>query len=289
MSTLIGLIRLARPKDWIKSVFVLLPVPFALASGEGELDPVRFALGLFGFCLVSSAVYCYNDAHDAEADRLHPRKKNRPVASGAVSLNAALMESIALLAAGSGLLYASGSLSALWLTLLYATANGFYTHYAKHIAPLDIFLLSSFFILRVFLGCALVDAIPSNWLLLCSSTLALFLVLAKRRADLAAGLDETHRQSLSGYSLAFLEQAMSITGGIAFLSYALYSMEADIFVPGREFYCLPFAAAGLLEYLRLALVRNVGGSPVDAATSEPSVLLCSVGWIIALALSLQMP
>ena len=288
MGKLAALIRLARPKDWTKSVFVLLPVPFALATHDGKLDLARFVLGLAGFCLVSSAVYCYNDARDAEADRLHPRKKSRPVASGLVSVREAYLEAIVLLTAGSALSYLSGSLAALWITLGYAALNGFYTHYAKHIAPLDIFLLASFFVLRVFLGCALVSAAPSNWLVLCSSTLALFLALAKRRGDLLAGLDESHRQSLSGYSLPFLDQAMGITAGIAFLSYALYCKDALIFEPGREFYSLPFAAAGLLDYLRLALVRGIGGSPVDTATSQPSILICGVGAILALAISLKM-
>ena len=287
MRKLAALIRLARPKDWTKSIFVLLPVPFALAAHEAHFDPVRFGLGLLGFCLVSSAVYCYNDARDAEVDRLHPKKKSRPVAAGLVSVREAYLEAILLLGAGCALSYLSGSLGALWLTLLYAGLNGFYTHYAKHVAPLDVFLLASFFVIRVFVGCALVGAAPSNWLLLCSSTLALFLALAKRRGDLVAGLDETHRPSLSGYSLGFLDQAMGITAGIAFLSYALYCKDAPIFQPGREFYSLPFAAAGLLDYLRLALVRGIGGSPVDTATSEPSILICGIGAILALAVSIQ--
>jgi 4-hydroxybenzoate polyprenyltransferase len=288
MRKLAAMIRLARPKDWVKSVFVLLPVPFALAAHDGRFDLARFALGLAGFCLVSSAVYCYNDARDAEADRLHPRKKTRPVAAGLVSVPQAYLEAIVLLTAGTGLSYLSGSLGALWLTLLYAIANGFYTHYAKHVAPLDLLLLSSFFMLRVLLGCALVSAVPSSWLLLCSGTLALFLALGKRRGDLLAGLDESHRQSLSGYSLPFLDQAMFMTAGIAFLTFALYCKDARIFEPGREFYSLPFAAAGLLDYLRLALVRGIGGSPVDTATSEPSILICGVGAILALAISIRM-
>ncbi len=287
MRKLAALIRLARPKDWTKSVFVLLPVPFALAAHDGKLDPLRFLLGLAGFCLVSSAVYCYNDARDAEADRLHPKKKSRPVASGLVTVREAYLEAIALLTLGTGLSYLSGSLGALWLTLLYAIANGFYTHYAKHVAPLDVFLLASFFLIRVLLGCALVGAAPSSWLLLCSGTLALFLGLAKRRGDLLAGLDESHRQSLSGYSLPFLDQAMTITAGIAFLAYALYCKDAKIFEPGREFYSLPFAAAGLFDYLRLAMVRGIGASPVDTATSQPSILICGVGAILTLAISLK--
>jgi len=283
-----GLLRLARPKDWIKGVFILLPVPFAMAAGAGQLSWPTLAIGILGFSLMSSAVYCYNDAQDAEADRLHPTKCRRPVASGLVSRRAAFIAAAVLCAASLGLLLLAGKPGALLLTAAYGAANLVYSHYAKHIPPLDIFLLASFFMIRVFLGCVLVETTPSNWLLLCSSTLALFLVLAKRRADLVAGLGSEHRQSLSGYSVPFLDQAMGMTAGIAVLSYALYSLEAAIFIPGREFASLPFAAAGILDYLRLAQVHGIGGSPVDTALSEPSVLICGLGWATAVMWSLNL-
>ncbi len=283
-----GLIRLARPKDWGKGIFILLPVPFALASGEGVLNLTSLVLGVLGFSLMSSAVYCYNDAQDAEADRLHPTKRNRPVASGEVSRKLAFSASLTLCLLSLALMLAVGSAKALLLTVGYAGANLVYSHYAKHIPPLDVFLLASFFMIRVFLGCVLVQTSPSNWLLLCSSTLALFLVLAKRRADLASGLGSDHRQSLAGYSVPFLDQAMSLTAGVAFLSYALYSLDAAVFLPGREFASLPFAAAGLLDYLRLAHVHGVGGSPVDTAFSEPSIMICGLGWATAVLWSLDL-
>ena len=283
-------VRLARVKDWVKNVFILLPLPFALASGNiAELDVLRFALGLAGFCLVSSAVYCYNDALDAEADRLHPKKKLRPVAAGLISVRAAMVLAFGLLAAGGTLEALSGSPLALSLTMTYAGLNVLYSRYAKHRAPVDILMLASFFILRVYVGCALVGAAPSNWLLLCSFTVSLFLVLTKRRADLVEGVDETHRQALAGYNLEFLNQAMGITAGIALLSYALYTMETSLFIEGREFWSVPFVAAGLLDYLRLAHTRGLGGSPVDVALSEPSILLWGGGWVIAILTSLDLP
>ena len=283
-----AMVRLARPRDWAKNVFVLLPMPFAIAAGGATLDPVTLLCGLVGLSLVSSAVYCYNDARDAEADRLHPTKKRRPVASGELAVRTAYLEAAVLGVSGLGLAAVSGSTTALALIATYAGSNAVYTHYAKHVAPLDVFLLTSFFVLRVFLGCALVAAAPSSWLLLCSSTLALFLVLAKRRAEFASGLDSDHRGSLAGYTLSFLDQACGVTAGIAFLSYALYSMESALFVPGREFAALPFVAAGLLDYLRLAHLRNLGGSPVDAALREPGLMLCGLGWAGALWWSLAL-
>lgn len=284
-----SMIRLARPKDWIKGVFVLAPVPFAIAAGGDVPDLAPLGVGLLGFSLVSSAVYCYNDARDAEADRSHPQKRHRPVAAGRVSATQARVEAAVLLLAGFAVVGATGKPDAALLAATYVVANVVYSHYAKHVAPLDVFLLSSFYMIRVFLGCVLIGAAPSNWLLLCASTLALFLGLAKRRADLASGLGEEHRASLSGYSLAFLDQAMGVTAGIAFLSYALYSIEATAFTPGREFASLPFVAAGLLDYLRLAHVHGIGGSPVDTALSEPSILICAVGWAASVLWSLQLP
>ena len=122
---------------------------------------------------------------------------------------------------------------------------------------LDVFLLSSGFVIRVLLGCALVSAPPSTWLLLCTTTLALFLGFAKRRADLKEGLDHHHRPSLRGYSMSFLDQAMAICAGVAILSYALYSIEAKVLLPGREMASMPFVAYGILNYLRMADVEDV--------------------------------
>jgi hypothetical protein len=144
---------------------------------------------------------------------------------------------------------------------------------------LDVFLLSSGFVIRVLLGCALVAAPPSAWLLLCTSSLALFLGFAKRRADLKEGLDHQHRPSLRGYSLAFLDQAITITAGIAAVSYALYSIETKLLLPGREMASMPFVVYGILEYLRLADVENVGGSPVDVVYHSITMQVCAVGWM----------
>lgn len=282
------LVELSRPKHWIKNVFVLMPLPFALASGTAEVHLARFLVGFVGFCLANSAVYAFNDAHDVERDQIHPKKRSRPVASGRVSVRAAHLWSLTLLALGAVLAHASGSRMALVLLLIYAALNLFYCLRGKHIPLVDVFLLSTGFVIRVLLGCALVHVEPSNWLLLCSSTLALFLALAKRWGDLAKGLDAEHRPSLAGYNRDFLHQAMGIMTATTLISYALYCMEAAVLVPGREFASLPFVVFGVLEYLRRVHVRQDGGSPVDTLLSSPALIVCGFGWVVATIWSVQL-
>jgi 4-hydroxybenzoate polyprenyltransferase len=265
-----------------------MPVPFALAA-NASLDPGVFALGFAGFCLVNSAVYAFNDAQDADQDRRHPKNRNRPVASGRVSKAQARLWSMFLLAGGMVLTILSGSGAATVIVLSYAVLNALYSLGAKNLALVDVFILSSGFVLRVLLGCALIDVTPSSWLLLCSSALALFLALAKRRADLARGLGSDHRPSLSGYTQAFIEQVMGITAGMTIIAYALYCMEAEVLVRGREFASLPFVVFGIFDYIRVAHLENRGGSPVDLILSSPTIMICGLGWALATIWSLGLP
>jgi 4-hydroxybenzoate polyprenyltransferase len=283
-----ALIQLARPKHWIKNVFVLLPVPFALkALGDQGFSLGAFLLGLAGFCLVNSAVYTLNDLCDAAADRLHPRKRFRPIAAGVVSRGVAMAEIIGLCAAGMGLCLAADRPGCVLIAAVYVVLNVAYNLGAKHVPLLDVFLLSSGFVLRVLLGCVLVSAPPSPWLLLCTSTLALFLGFTKRRADLTEELDLNHRPSLRGYSKAFLDQAMTVCAGVAVLAYALYCIEVKgVLQPGREMASVPFVAYGVLNYLRMVHVQGIGASPVDVAIHSPSTQLCAIGWLVAVTWSL---
>jgi 4-hydroxybenzoate polyprenyltransferase len=281
-------VRLARPKDWAKNVFVLMPMPFALAAG-GTLKLPSFLLGVAGFSLVTSAVYAVNDAMDAERDRVHERKRERPVASGRVSKRAAFLFALALLGAGTGLALLSGAPTALLVIAAYVAKELGYQLGLKHVPLVDVFLLSSGFVLRVVLGAELLGTSPSNWLLLCSSTLALFISLAKRRGELARGMDGAHRPSLSGYTLAYLDQAMAVSAGMILIAYALYCMDAQVLLPRREFASLPFVVFGVLEYLRLVQVRGKGSSPVDLLLASPALVVCGVGWMLASLWSVGLP
>jgi 4-hydroxybenzoate polyprenyltransferase len=275
------LLRLSRPLHWVKNGFVLMPLPFALAAGA-RVEPLSFALGLLGFCLANSAVYAFNDAEDAERDRLHPDKANRPVASGRVSVAGARAFSGLLLLGSFGLMWASGRPDALLVTGAYVGLNLAYNLGGKHVPLLDVFLLASFYVLRVTLGCVLLDVVPSNWLLLCTSTLALFLSLAKRRADIVMGLEPEHRPVLDGYTRAFLDQAMGISAATTLIAYALYCLDAQVLLPGREFASLPLVVFVVLEYLRMAQVKDEGGSPVELVLRSPLLILCALGWLVAI-------
>ena len=172
---------------------------------------------------------------------------------------------------------------------MYAGLNVIYSCWGKHVSLVDVFLLSSGFVLRVVLGCALVGVAPSSWLLLCSSGLALFLALAKRRADLISGVAGDHRPSLSGYNVPFLDHAMGITAALTLMGYALYCIDAEVLLAGREFATLPFVVFGVLDYLRLVHVNQEGGSPVDLLLTSPTLLFSGIGWVGATLWSVRLP
>lgn len=279
------LVRLARPRDWAKAVFILLPVPFALRAGQGELDVVSFATGTLGFCLASSAVYALNDVRDADADRRHPTKRTRPVASGAVPERVALVWGAGLAVLGLLLAAATGRPAVPALVVVYLAVNACYSLGAKNQPLLDVFLLASGFLIRVLVGCALVGAPPSSWLLLCTFWIALFLAFGKRRADLVRGTGADDRPKRLGYTEGFLDHAMGIAAGIAMLAYSLYGHEAGAFVPGRELAGLPFVAFGFLHLLRLAHQGELRDAPVELAFRSRTLQACGAGWALATAWS----
>jgi 4-hydroxybenzoate polyprenyltransferase len=280
------LIELSRPKHWIKNVFVFLPVPFALAAGA-HLDVAVFAAGLLSFCLAASAVYAFNDAQDAERDRAHEDKRHRPIASGRISKPVAYVWSGLLSIVGLALAYSTHHPHVLTLYVLYLAVNAAYSLIFKHVALLDAFLVAGMYVMRALLGCALVSADPSNWMLLVSYALALFISLAKRRADLVKGHGEATRPALLGYSESFLDQAIGISAGMAIIGYALYTMESEVLIGSRKFAALPFVVFGVLDYLRMAHVQRAGGSPVDMLLRSPTLLLAGVGWLGATLWSLN--
>lgn len=281
-------LHLIRPKHWLKNVFVLMPLPFALAAGS-HFDLVVFGIGLMAMCAANSAVYVFNDCWDANRDKLHPKKKYRPVAAGRVSRVRAMMMSAALCGLSLLLAWITARLLVLPILLSYLVLQVFYCLRGKQFPLVDVFLLSSGFVLRVLLGCALVMASPSSWLLLCSSSFALFLALAKRRADLVQGVDTEHRPSLAGYSQGFLDQALAVSAGLTVMAYALYCMDAKVLIPGREFASLPFVVFGVMEYLRIIQKIDTGESPVDLWLSSRSLIFCGVAWIVAILFSVRLP
>jgi 4-hydroxybenzoate polyprenyltransferase len=286
--SLVDIGRLLRPRHWLKNVFVVMPIPFALGDG-GVLDLYVLGIGLVAMCAANSAVYVFNDWVDASRDREHPVKRFRPVASKRVTETTAVILSAGLAICAVTLAILSARVMVVSLIGSYIGLQILYCVRGKELPLVDVFLLTSGFVIRVLLGCALVSALPSNWLLLCSSALAMFLALAKRRADIVGGLTTRHRPSLGGYSRMFLDQALSVSAGMTIIAYALYCMDGQGLLPGREFWSVPFVVFGVMEYLRLVYKTDLGDSPVDVLLSAPSLIVCGTGWLVAAFLSVRLP
>ncbi|MDP2134599.1 MAG: UbiA prenyltransferase family protein, partial [Sulfuritalea sp.] len=199
-----------RPHQWLKNGFVFVGLLF----GHAWSDPVRLgqALAAFAaFCLLASAVYVMNDLIDREQDRLHPRKKHRPLAAGSVSPAAAMVLAALCLLAG-GILAWRWAGSAPWIFLAYVMLNVAYSFGLKHVVILDVFIIAAGFMLRILAGTLGIDIAPSQWLLLCGLMLTLFLGFAKRRAELNALLADSagHRRVLEHYTAPMLDQFIAI-------------------------------------------------------------------------------
>jgi decaprenyl-phosphate phosphoribosyltransferase len=277
---MLALIRLARPKHWIKNAFVAAPLFFTPgALNAANLQAV--ALAFVAFCLAASAIYVVNDWFDRAADRLHPEKRHRPIASGAVTGGAALAFAVLLAAA---CVAAALMLPALFQKLLafYVVLNLGYSAWLKHVSLLDVLIVAAGFVLRVEAGAAAIGIVPSVWIVVCTGLLALFLALAKRRDDLTGDLDAAHRKSLDGYNLRFVDTALAVVLGALLVGYVIYTTDANVirrYGTDRLYMTVPFVVAGVLRYLQIALVEERAGSPTDLAVGDRFLLVCVLGWV----------
>lgn len=276
------LIRLLRPHQWIKNSFVLVGLLFAHAWHDGE----KLTQGLWAFaafCLLSSAVYVFNDLLDREQDRQHPRKRHRPLASGRVGVPAALSLLALCLIAGLGLAFDRAG-EAPWVFVAYLLINGFYSLGAKHVVVLDVFLIAAGFMLRLLAGTLGLGIVPSHWLLLCGLMLTLFLGFAKRRAELSvvAGDPSAHRRVLEDYSEALLDQFTTVTLACTVVSYSLYTLSAEtVALHGSKHLILtiPFVLYGMFRYLFLLHRRGGGGDTAMDMFTDVHLILAGTGWL----------
>ena len=280
---LAAILKTLRPHQWVKNLFVAAPLVFAKHLVDAEYV-LRAVVATLAFCALSGAVYAFNDVRDAEADRAHPTKRHRPVASGALSRRAALTVA-ALLAAG-----ALGV--ALWLGPWFAVFAGAYlavnTTYSlglKQVAFVDVALIAGGFLLRVLGGAAAIDVPASRWLLLCTGLLAAFLGLGKRAHELAAaergGRDaRATRAALAGYSAPVVRTAMVVLGLATTAAYVLYTLDAHtvaFFGTRHLVWTAPFCAIGVARFAQLALGRGGEDSPTEAMLRD---------WVFVLNLAL---
>lgn len=267
-------VRALRPHQWAKNVFVLAAIGFALGDRTLGVSDVHSAivsvlLAFGAFSLASSAIYVLNDLMDVEADRLHPEKCRRPIASGELSEGAAriLAVAVALLAAVLAWL-AGGEPFPVWAILsAYAAINVAYSLGLKRVVLIDVFCIATGFLLRVAVGGAAAEIEISRWLLLCTLFLALFLGLNKRRAELAL-LGENaaeHRANLAQYTTGFLDQMIGVMAACTIVCYTLYTVDdltASKFGEGnRLIWSVPFVVFGLARYMLLARAGTDTGNP----------------------------
>ncbi len=272
-----------RPRQWVKNLFVFAAVIFS----QQLFTPLawRAAAAFAIFCGLSGAIYLFNDVADVDKDRLHPQKKLRPIASGALSVRAALTVGVVLLA---GCLAAAFSLSpAFGLTALaYSVLLTAYSAWLKHLVILDVLTVATGFVLRAVAGAVSVDVEMSGWLLICTILIALFLALGKRRHEYRTltGDAAAHRPILAEYSESFLDQMISVVTASTVTAYALYTMSAETVAKFHTRLLpltLPFVLYGIFRYLYLLYRRDLGGSPSDLVVSDRALLLDALLWMLA--------
>jgi 4-hydroxybenzoate polyprenyltransferase len=259
-----GLLESARPKQWTKNGFLFAALLFAQQYTE-PLQVARVLGAFLVFCALASGVYLLNDVLDAEKDRLHPQKRQRPVASGRLGLRTAVGAALALEA---GALVASWALSP-WFTLVaavYLLNNLAYSMWLKHRVIFDVFLVALGFVLRVVAGALVIDVPISPWILICTMQLALFLALCKRRHELLLMEDGavSTRAVLLQYSPELLDQMISVVTASSLMSYSLYTVSPEVQQRHHTqslHLTIPFVLFGILRYLYLVYKKNLGGSP----------------------------
>jgi 4-hydroxybenzoate polyprenyltransferase len=279
------LIRALRPSEWIKNLLVFAGLLFGgrLDSGDAVADAV---LTFVAFCAISSAGYLFNDLRDRELDRLHPEKRDRPIASGAVSTETAVALALAL-AAGAIALGFAVEADVAGFVALYGAIAAAYSLGLKQLVILDVMTIGSLFILRVVAGAVAVGAHASEFLLICTGMLALFLGFTKRRQEamLEQREDAQTRPVLEHYSLPFLDQMIAMVTASAIITYVIYAVDSPR-VGSKMLATAPSVLYGIFRYLYLIYDRRDTRSTAVILTEDPGMLLAGVTWVASALLVL---
>jgi 4-hydroxybenzoate polyprenyltransferase len=281
-----------RPGQWTKNLLVFAGLLFGLRLFDAAA--VLGALGAFGiFCGLSSTVYLINDIVDRESDRRHPLKAHRPIASGALPVPIALTTAIVLGAAMIAVSLALGWRFAA-VALSYLALQGLYSGPLKHIIIIDVLTLAGGFVLRAVAGAVAVNVGFSHWLLVCTTLLAMFVGLAKRRHEivLLADTAASHRPILGEYSAYLLDQMIAVVTASTLIAYVFYTVSPETQQKfGTQWLGLtiPFPLYGIFRYLYLVHRRQGGGSPADLFLTDRPLLICVALWAIAVAILIYRP
>jgi 4-hydroxybenzoate polyprenyltransferase len=293
-SPLASLLISLRPEQWTKNLVVFAGLLFGKELFDPTGRPLSLALAAFAiFCALSGVVYLVNDVADREADRRHPIKFRRPIASGALSAGSALAAAVAIaavaLAAAYWLKPAFGGVA-----LSYVATQAAYSWRLKHLVIIDVLTIAFGFVLRAVAGAVIVDVPISHWLLVCTVLLALFLALSKRRHELVllAGGAIEHRRILGEYSPYLLDQMIGVVTASTLIAYIFYTISPETvqkFGSDRLGLTIPFPLYGIFRYLYLVHLKEGGGSPTAMLLNDRPLLTCVALWVLAVIVIVYRP
>jgi 4-hydroxybenzoate polyprenyltransferase len=271
-----------RPRQWTKNLLLFAGLLFAAQYDEPGKWIDAF-VAFVAYCAASSAAYIVNDVLDAEDDRRHPLKRNRPIAAGALAPDRAL-KIAAMLA-----IFAVAAMSWFgWASVAYVTGflalQGAYSWRLKHVVLIDVMAIAALFVIRAAAGAEAVDVRISPWLIVCTALLALFLALAKRRGELAAVGESGGRGALAGYSFPLVDQLVSIVAACTIVAYSLYTFEAR--EGSAMMATIPFVVFGIFRYLLLMHREDLGEEPESVLLSDAPILVTIGLWALTSALIL---
>ena len=279
-----------RINQWTKNAFIFAPLIF-----DGKLTHfpsfLRILIGTIIFSVLYSGIYVFNDIVDVEADRLHPRKKNRPIASGTISIRNARIFSIALIASA---LLCGGFLQSEFLLILVLVLfiNIIYTFFLKRIPIIDVIAIGVLFLLRLVAGVVLITVkMFSPWLYLVTFMLSLYLGFGKRRSELAAltGNSSQTRPVLNGYSLELLDQLITIVSSVTIMAYSLYTFSGPT-LPGNNFMMItiPIVIYGIFRYHYLIQIKHAGGAPEEVLLRDRPLQVTILIYLLAVCIGLYL-
>ena len=271
-----------RPPEWIKNLLVFAGLLFSQKLNEGP-QIVDAVVTFVAFCAISSVVYLVNDLRDAPLDRRHPEKRHRPIASRELAEPTAAVAAAVLAVIAIGISFAGVSAGVAGLVALYGVTTVAYSAILKRLVIIDVMTIASLFILRVVAGAVAVEAHASEWLLLCTAMLALFLGFTKRRQEAMAEMGEvakggTSRPVLEHYSLPFLDQMVAMVTAGAIMSYAIYAVNSPL-IGSKMLATGPSVLYGIFRYLYLIYDRRDTRSTAAILTEDPGMVFAGISWI----------
>lgn len=283
------LVQSLRPTQWTKNFFIFAPLVFAKEFFELDLwikTGATFAI----FCFFSSALYLVNDLLDVEEDKLHPKKSQRPIASGRVAPSQAVVAGVILAVLSLALAFLLNT-NFFIVCAIYGVLQLAYSLKLKHVVILDVFIIAAGFVIRVVAGGLVIQVPLSSWLLICTTLLALFLAMSKRRHELVLleGNAPAHRPILKEYSAYLLDQMIGVVTASTVIAYCLYTVSEETvkkFGTSNLIFTTPFVLYGIFRYLYLVHQKGKGGSPEELIIRDKPLLLAIVLWIAAVVIVL---